>query len=491
MNTINYRVSLDMFDTLSQATIKAKKGDSACKIYITLTQNGKLFQITEGCLATFCAKKSDGNFIYDDCSIESDSIVYDFTSSVKDDVCQVTACEGTVECEVALYKGAEKLTSPRFTLVVDGTVYNGEDIVSTDSVNVLDDLIKEANQTITEIEEKLENGEFNGKDGADGKDGVDGEDYVLTEDDKREIADIVADSEKIVDAIDVKVATVMDESFEDVLTTANTSAVNAENYANSALQCANEASEHAGNALSAAQQCDTKLSEAITYAGDVWGEVEKAEAAATLAQRYAVGGTGTVEGEDFDNAKAYYISTKGASDAINITLTLAEGYKDQAAAYADQAKTAAGLKKWQHFTTVEFEKEAQQYMSDKYDASEGIIGVFVKVYIPKANDTPNFMLRLLNTSQTEKLRVQPQSYVSASNDSYGQVKAELVNGMWDGWWTSASSSESSAWVSKYGLQHNYAGKTDADLPFVYRFIIGVANGKVLPAGTKMEVWVLK
>lgn len=176
MNVINYRVSLDLFDTLSQITIKAKKGDSACKILINLTDHGKIYTINEGCYATFNAKKSDGNFIYDRCTIEGNTIVYAFASSIDENgVCQVSACEGISECEVTLYNAnGEQLTSPRFNLFIDGTVYNGEEIASSSETDVLKGLINEAHNTIDEIDTKLANGEFNGKDGRDGVDGKDG-----------------------------------------------------------------------------------------------------------------------------------------------------------------------------------------------------------------------------------------------------------------------------------------------------------------------------
>jgi hypothetical protein len=166
MNVLKYRVSLDMFDTLSQITIKAKKGDSACQIHITLTEKGKIYHIGEGCYATFNAKKSDGNFIFDKCTIEDNSIVYEFSSSIDEDGnAQISACEGIVECEVTLYNAeSHQLTSPRFTLFIDGTVYNGEEIISTPQANVLKELINEANSLIDEVETKLENGEFKGKD---------------------------------------------------------------------------------------------------------------------------------------------------------------------------------------------------------------------------------------------------------------------------------------------------------------------------------------
>lgn len=157
MNVINYRVSLDMFDTLSQATIKAKKGDSACRIHIALTENGKIYKISEGCCATLSAKKPDGTFVYDNCNIEGNDIYYDFSSSIKDGVTQITACEGIVECEVSLFKGdSERLTSPRFTLVVDGTVYNGEEIVSSDEADALKSLIQVAHGFVEMAEDSAQ-----------------------------------------------------------------------------------------------------------------------------------------------------------------------------------------------------------------------------------------------------------------------------------------------------------------------------------------------
>lgn len=149
MNVLKYRVSLDMFDTHSQTTIKAKKGDSACQIYITLAKKGRLYDIGEGCSATFNARKSDGNFIYDNCTIENNTIVYDFTSSVDENgVCQVSACEGIVECEVTLYNAdGKQLTSPRFTLFIDGTVYNGEEIASTPQSDFFKEIVDEAVRT--------------------------------------------------------------------------------------------------------------------------------------------------------------------------------------------------------------------------------------------------------------------------------------------------------------------------------------------------------
>jgi hypothetical protein len=152
MKHINYRFSLDMFDTSSQIAIKAKKGDSACRICITLTESGKIYKIADGCYATFSARKADGTFIFDKCTIEDNTIVYDFMSSVTEDgTCQISACEGAVGCEVTLYKAdSEQLTSPRFTLVIGSTIYNGEEIVSSSEANALREFVDEIAADVVE-----------------------------------------------------------------------------------------------------------------------------------------------------------------------------------------------------------------------------------------------------------------------------------------------------------------------------------------------------
>ena len=138
MERIHYRISLDMFDTVSQKTIKAKRGDTACDVNITLTENGKVYKIADGCYATFSAKKPDGNFILnrETCYIKDNTIVYEFTE-------QTTICEGIVDCEVILY-GADgnQLTSPRFSLLVGGTVYNGEEIISSTEADALKETVE-------------------------------------------------------------------------------------------------------------------------------------------------------------------------------------------------------------------------------------------------------------------------------------------------------------------------------------------------------------
>ena len=180
MNNSIHRISLDIHDTGSQVSISAKKRDTARSIYITLTENGKPYRIAESCHAVLTGVKADKNYLYNDCTIKDNVIVYDFTE-------QTVPVVGQVHCEIILYDtDNERITSPRFDIVVDDGVYNDEEIVSSDEATALitataeaKAVTKQAENIVNEVEQKLANGEFNG------------DDYILTEEDKNEIAETV------------------------------------------------------------------------------------------------------------------------------------------------------------------------------------------------------------------------------------------------------------------------------------------------------------
>ena len=152
MNNSNYRITLDVHNTASQVSIPVKRGDTARCIHVTLMENGTPYQIADGCRAVFSGKKPDGNYLYNDCTIDGNTIVYVLTS-------QTTAVVGTVECEIMLYGvESEQLTSARFSIVVEDTVYNDEVIISSEEANALNALVTEATSIVT----KANNGEFDG-----------------------------------------------------------------------------------------------------------------------------------------------------------------------------------------------------------------------------------------------------------------------------------------------------------------------------------------
>lgn len=171
MNYSIHRISLDIHDTSSQVSISVKRKDSHRKIVATLMENGKPYSITKECRAEFNAIRDGADAVPTQvgCTIEGNTIQYVISPSV-------TESAGVKVCEFKLY-GADDalLTSPRFTIIVEDAVYNGEGVTEGEGeVSVLTELISDATTLVTEVETKLKNGEFNGKDGVDGVDGKDG-----------------------------------------------------------------------------------------------------------------------------------------------------------------------------------------------------------------------------------------------------------------------------------------------------------------------------
>ena len=139
MNDSITRISLDIHSTSSKDTVNAKRGDTARRIVISLVDGGIPYVISKDCYAVFTAKKPDGNVVYNDCTIENNTIIYKLTE-------QTVAVEGRVNSEIKLYGADDKLiTSPKFTIAVFGTVYDeGDEIESSDEFNALTRLVSEA-----------------------------------------------------------------------------------------------------------------------------------------------------------------------------------------------------------------------------------------------------------------------------------------------------------------------------------------------------------
>lgn len=126
VNNAVYNISLDLHAVGSQMTLTAKAYDTARTIRCTLTENGKPYTISEGCYAAFTAKKPDGNVLFNATTID-DAINYEFTVNTVN-------APGEVECEIRLYDGNGKLiTSPRFSILVDDTVYHDGDVIESAS----------------------------------------------------------------------------------------------------------------------------------------------------------------------------------------------------------------------------------------------------------------------------------------------------------------------------------------------------------------------
>lgn len=179
MGYFSHKIVLDMHSTISQASLSVKLGDTNWKICAILTDNGKTYNIPEGSTAIFTGKKADNTDLFNDCIIEGNAIIYDFTE-------QTCSAVGRVDCEIRLTDAEGKIiTSPSFTIVVENTVVDEDHIIESNNE------VQELTKLVNEVETKLENGEFVGEKGEKGDTPVKGVDYYTDED----IAEVLSSEE--------------------------------------------------------------------------------------------------------------------------------------------------------------------------------------------------------------------------------------------------------------------------------------------------------
>ncbi len=145
MNFLTHRFSLDMNETSAQLCLSCKKNDTGIKLVINLTDNGRPYEIADGCIAVFTATKADGTTLYNYCIIQNNTIIYTFTE-------QTVSCAGKVDVEIRLSDSEGVITSPGFILIVDETIMDDSDMLSSSEATALIALIGEANEAVETTE---------------------------------------------------------------------------------------------------------------------------------------------------------------------------------------------------------------------------------------------------------------------------------------------------------------------------------------------------
>ena len=160
MDSSIFRISLDIHRQTTQTHLGVKKGDTARKIVAALSDGGRPYRIGEGCYAVFKGKKPDGNVLYNNCTIENNCIVYEFTE-------QTAASAGHMACEFQIYGAdGQVITCPRFAIIVSGLAYDDGEVESTGEFTALA-------QAMTDLAELKANG-LKGDPGPQGPAGPEG-----------------------------------------------------------------------------------------------------------------------------------------------------------------------------------------------------------------------------------------------------------------------------------------------------------------------------
>ena len=158
MNHSNYWISLDINKIKSQLNLTLKQGETGRTIHISLTEDGRPYQISEGCYATFAARKTVNNeavILSHNCTIQDNTIKYSVQT-------QTTAHTGLVECEIMLYSAdGQLIISSSFSITVFNNTYSEVEDEAAEEMSTLAKLITSSNAIIQDVSGKLENGFFN------------------------------------------------------------------------------------------------------------------------------------------------------------------------------------------------------------------------------------------------------------------------------------------------------------------------------------------
>ncbi len=145
------QIFLDISRQGAQKTIYMVRGDTARMLTFTLTEHDKPYLLPKESKAVFTALKPDGCFLYNHCTVDGNTILYEVTQ-------QTTATAGKVNCQLRIIGSqGEILSTPSFIMLVDNLIYNEEPILdSSTEFNAL-------TTYVAELQEKVSNGDFNGK----------------------------------------------------------------------------------------------------------------------------------------------------------------------------------------------------------------------------------------------------------------------------------------------------------------------------------------
>ena len=152
MVSSKYFITLDLQKQSTSVIVPLKHGENGKQIVISIADGGFPYAISNDCYAVLTAQKPDGKVLYNHCTINENTIIYDVTE-------QTTAVVGTFPAAINLYgAGDALLVSAKFRIIVDGTIYSEDDVLSTPEVSALTHLVSEATTTISTGNQTIQEG---------------------------------------------------------------------------------------------------------------------------------------------------------------------------------------------------------------------------------------------------------------------------------------------------------------------------------------------
>ena len=169
MDKITQSITLDLVE-ISHNVVNARQGDRLTRdLIITITNNGKDYEIPESSYVYIRGKRADGESVFYSATIEDTSIVHvnihDFLLSYS----------GRCKLDIGIYNRVQSesgndsdeiASTEPFILYVPEEIFDENDIVESDEGSTLSKLINSARdeiQEMNELEEEISNSENNRK----------------------------------------------------------------------------------------------------------------------------------------------------------------------------------------------------------------------------------------------------------------------------------------------------------------------------------------
>lgn len=154
MDRIEHKITLGLHAMSSSVSLNLNQGETAARIIASFTEYGMPYEIADDCYAVFSGKKPDGYILFNKCTIEGNTVIYDITY-------QTVAAVGNVAAQIRLYgAGGKLICSPDFTLVVDANTVEDDEVVeaSGNEITALTELLTELQALKQELEDLIGDG---------------------------------------------------------------------------------------------------------------------------------------------------------------------------------------------------------------------------------------------------------------------------------------------------------------------------------------------
>ena len=152
LEIISRHIILDVSKSKYVVVLVKQYDKNIREIIVKVTDDGKPYPINNLIIPRFKCSKSDGTYIYNDCTLlENGDVKIDVTE-------QITVASGMHDCELVLFDARTDsvLHTMNFIINVKESVYPDDEVVSSNEFNALENALLD----VDEIKQMIESGGY-------------------------------------------------------------------------------------------------------------------------------------------------------------------------------------------------------------------------------------------------------------------------------------------------------------------------------------------